>query len=132
MFYKKQKIKGKWYPRSFTAGKYDTNDVAERLAKMSTVSRADTLAVLTGLGEVLGDMLETGNSVKLDGLGTFYLTGQCQGHGVDNPGEVSPEQFRKLKVSFIPEYNRGQNNRVSRRTIVPGQVEWVEMADKLK
>ena len=32
MYYKKQKIKGKWYPRSITASKYETKDVAERLA----------------------------------------------------------------------------------------------------
>ncbi len=30
MYYKKQKIGKKWYPRSFTAGTYDTKDVAGR------------------------------------------------------------------------------------------------------
>lgn len=132
MFYKKQKIKGKWYPRSFTAGKYDTEEVAKRLSEMSTVSKADTLAVLTGLGEVLGEMMEMGNSVKLDGLGTFYLTGQCRGKGVDSPEEVSPNQFDKVAVRFIPEYRRSAKNLVTRRTIVPQQVEWVEMDDKIK
>ena len=39
MYYKKQKIGKKWYPRSFTAGTYDTKDVAERLSEMSTVSK---------------------------------------------------------------------------------------------
>ena len=40
---------------------------------MSTVSKGDTYAVLIGLGEVLGSMMELGYSVKQDGLGTFYL-----------------------------------------------------------
>ena len=82
MFYKKQKQKGKWYPRSLTAGTYTTKDVAERLSRMSTVSLGDTYAVLLGLGEVMGDMMESGNSVKLEGLGTFYLVGQAKGQGV--------------------------------------------------
>ena len=105
MFYKKQKLNGKWFPRSFTAGTYTTKDVAERLALMSTVSLSDMYAVLLGLGEVMGDMMKNGNSVKLEGLGTFYLVGQ----------------------GFIPEYSRAQNGRVTRRTIVPQDVEWIEM-----
>ena len=127
MYYKKQKQKGKWYPRSFTVGTYGTKEVAERLARMSTVSVGDTYAVLLGRGGVLGDLMETGKSVKLEGLGTFYLAGKANGRGVDTPEEVGPEQFVEVRVRFIPEYRRAQNNRVTRRTIVPGQVEWIEM-----
>ena len=123
MYYKKQKIKGKWYPRSITASKYETKDVAERLAAMSTVSLGDAYAVLVGLGEVLGDMMQMGNSVKLDGLGTFYLVGKANGEGVDTPEEVTANQFGKVKVAFIPEYRREGNHKVARRTIVPNHVE---------
>lgn len=132
MFYKKQKLNGKWFPRSLTAGTYTTKDVAERLSRMSTVSLGDTYAVLLGLGEVMGDMMESGNSVKLEGLGTFYLVGQAKGQGVDTPEEVSGEQFTKLKVGFIPEYSRAQNGEVVRRTIVPKDVSWIEMGEKVK
>ena len=48
-FYKKrqQKINGLWYPQSITVGKpASTDEVADRLSKISTVSRADTYAVL--------------------------------------------------------------------------------------
>ena len=41
-FYKKQKMNGKWYPRSFTVGTMDTDQVAERLSRISTVSKGDT------------------------------------------------------------------------------------------
>lgn len=60
-------------PRSFTVGTFDTKEVAKRLSKISTVSIRDTYAVLLGLGEVLGSLMETGYSVKFEGLGTFYL-----------------------------------------------------------
>lgn len=128
-FYKKQKLGDKWYPRSLTKGKFDTEDVARRLSDMSTVSKADTYAVLVGLGEVLGEMLEGGSSVQLKGLGTFYLTGLCRGEGVDSPDEVSGEQFNQLRVRFIPEYARAQNGRVVKRTIVPERVEWIEVEE---
>ena len=85
-----------------------------------------------GLGEVLGSMMELGNSVKLDGLGTFYLVGNTNGQGVDTPEEVSPKQFRKVTVAFILEYRREQNNQVWKRTIVPSQVEWTELEGTVK
>lgn len=124
-YYKKQKLNGKWYPRSVTVGTLTTADVAERLSRMSTVTRGDVYAVLLGLGEVMGEMLALGSSVKLDGLGTFYLVGRATGAGVDTPQEVSPRQFRKLSVAFIPEYSRTSSHAVVARTIVPRQVQWV-------
>ncbi|MBM6671714.1 HU family DNA-binding protein [Phocaeicola coprophilus] len=124
-YYKKQKLNGKWYPRSVTVGTLTTADVAERLSRMSTVTRGDVYAVLLGLGEVMGEMLAMGSSVKLDGLGTFYLVGKAVGAGVDTPQEVSPRQFRKLSVAFIPEYSRTSSHAVVARTIVPRQVQWV-------
>ena len=132
MFYKKQKLNGKWYPRSLTVGTCTTKYVAERLSQMSTVSLGDTYAVLLGLGEVMGELMELGQSVKLEGIGTFYLSGQAKGRGVDTPEEVSGEQFTKLTVGFIPEYSRAQNGKVVKRTIVPKDVEWIEMEGKVK
>ena len=73
-FFKKQQLKsnGKWYPRSVTVGKpVTTDEVAARLSQISTVSRADTYAVLKDLGLVLGDYMAQGRTVKLEGVGTF-------------------------------------------------------------
>ncbi len=126
-FYKKLQLNGKWYPRSFTVGTLDTDEVAEQIARISTVSRADTYAVLLGLGEVLGSMMEAGYSVKLKGVGTFYLTGRARGRGVDTPEEVSGKQFTNVLVRFIPEYRREYNRKVSGRALVPARVEWTEL-----
>ena len=132
MFYKKQKQGEKWYPRTITVGTYDTKEVADRLSRISTVSRSDTYAVLIGLGEVLGEMMESGNSVKLEGLGTFFLVGKANKHGVDTAEEVTPNQFQKLTVSFIPEYRRASNHQVTRMSLVPQQVQWIEIEDAVK
>ena len=72
-------------------------------------------------------MMKEGSSVKLDGLGTFYLVGKANGQGVDTPEEVSARQFTEVRVRFIPEYRRAQNRQVTERTIVPADIEWVEM-----
>lgn len=124
-FYKKQKITGKWFPRSITMGTYGTEEVTEWLSRMSTVSKGDTYAMLAGLGEVLA----TGRSVKIYGVGTFMLVGVARGRGADTPEEVSAEQFHDLRVRFIPEYRRGGDKKVRKRTIVPRQVEWIEWKD---
>lgn len=129
-FYKKQKINGKWYPRALTQGDpYTTDDVAERLSLISTVSRGDTYAVLANLGDVLATMMSTGRSVRLMGIGTFYCTCSCDGTGVDTPEEVSPRQITSVKVRFIPEYERGQRKQVTGRTLVDPHLEWIDLED---
>ena len=129
-FYKKQKQKGKWYPRAITKGRpYTTDDVAARLSSISTVSRGDTYAVLANLGDVLAGMMSTGRSVRLMGVGTFYCTCQSSRQGVDTPEEVNPRQITSVKVRFIPEYNRGQNGKVTERTLISPQMEWIEVEE---
>lgn len=129
-FYKKQKLNGKWHPRAVTKGQaFSTDDVAEQLSLMSTVSRGDTYAVLANLGGVLAKMMSTGRSVKLMGIGTFYYTCHSDGKGVDTPQEVGTEQITSVKVRFIPEYARGQNGQVTERTLVAPNIEWIDIDD---
>ena len=90
MFYKKQKLGGKWYPRSFTVNTVDTKEVARRLSLMSTVTVGDTYAVLLGLGEVLGELMSAGNSVKLDRI-HFVKVQSAILKNVESIGEVSTE-----------------------------------------
>lgn len=132
-FYKKEKHKGKWHPRAVTKGRpYTTDDVAKQLSFMSTVSRGDTYAVLANLGGVLADMMSTGRSVRLMGVGTFYCTCQSNGKGVDTPEEVTAGQITSVKVRFIPEYSRGQSGQVTSRTLVDPCMEWIDVDDVLK
>lgn len=79
----KQKVNGLWYPKSVTVGKpVTTDEVADRLSKVSTVSRGDTYTVLKELGPVLGDYMAQGRTVKLDGSGYVLLHFQhCQEWG---------------------------------------------------
>ena len=115
----KQKINGMWYPQSITVGKpVTTDEVAKRLAIESTVSPADTFAVLKSLGSVLGSYMADGRTVKLDGVGTFYYTAVASGNGVDSPDKVTAKQITGVRVRFIPETSRSSNNQVTTRSLV--------------
>ena len=79
-FFKKRKLSdGKWHAVATNLMKPATiDDVADELSARSTVSRADAYAVLVELGDVMGRLMASGRSVKLKGVGTFYLT--CQAY----------------------------------------------------
>ena len=92
-FFKKQQqpINGLWYPQSVTVGKPVTTDqIAAKLAFVSTVTPGDAYAIVKNLGGVLGDYMADGRTVKLDGRnfllhccyqqkwGGFTEGGECQ------------------------------------------------------
>lgn len=85
MFYKKnqQKINGLWYPKSITWGKaITTNQVADQLALLSTVTRGDAYAIVKNLGKVLSLYMAQGRAYGENRRsGHFLLYGSCQQAG---------------------------------------------------
>lgn len=130
-FYKKSQLKsnGKWYPRSIVVGDPATTDeIADRLAAISTVSRGDTYNVLKNLSDVLKSFMKEGRSAKLDGVGTFYYTADASKQGVDTPEEVSAKQINGVRVRFLPEYARTSSGKVSTRALVDDDIQWNDIA----
>lgn len=137
-FFKKiyKTVSGLWYPESILVGKPVTTDqVAQRLARESTVSKADVKAVLEGLSGVLGDYMAQGRSVQLDGIGSFFFQSVSKGNGVKPPEEVTASLIRGIKVRFIPETKfatdgRGaRKGRQGRRVLTDVDVDWVDVSD---
>ena len=128
----KMKINGLWYPKSVLVGTpVTTKQVAERLARESTVSLADVYAVLLSLGSVLGDYMSQGRSVKLDGIGSFYFTATANKSGVAKEEDVSAKQINGVRVRFIPETSYKQNGstpagRRATRNLTDVSIEWEE------
>ncbi|MDR2119201.1 MAG: HU family DNA-binding protein [Tannerellaceae bacterium] len=128
-FFKKvqQKINGLWYPQSVTVGKpVSTDQVADRLAQISTVSRADTYAVLKDLGGVMGDYMAQGRTVKLEGIGTFYYTAAANKQGVDSKDKVKASHIVGVRVRFIPETSRTASGKVATRSLISNDIFWEE------
>lgn len=131
MFYKvvKNKKTEKYYAQSVTQGKQVTTDkIADRLAEISTVSRGDVYAVLKNLGGVMGEYLAQGKSVKLDGFGSFRFTANAQKQGKNKAEEVDAKCINGVRVQFVQEVSRGNGGRVSQRSIVPDNIEWIKLS----
>lgn len=128
-FFKKQqqKINGLWYPQSITVGKPVTTDqVADKLALISTVTRGDAYAIVKNMGAVLADYMAGGRTVKIDGIGTFYYTAAARKTGVATAAEVKATQITGVRVRFIPEVHRDTNAQVTTRSMVDNNIFWEE------
>lgn len=131
-YYKKKQapVNKKWYPQSVTIGKpVTTKEIAQKLADLSSLSTGDVKSVLDLLGGVLGDFMNSGRTVKLDGIGTFYYTADAQGNGVDSPDKVSAKQIKGTRVRFIPELFRNSSSGVTTRSMVNTNIFWEELPD---
>ena len=59
-----QAINDLWYPRSVTVGKpVETQELANRIARESTVSPADTHAVLRALPAIMTDFMKESRAI---------------------------------------------------------------------
>ena len=67
-----------------------------------------------------------GHTVKLEGIGTFYLTVQCTKTGVEKKEDCSAEQITNVKVQFRPEMESPATGRKGNRknTLVSDDLQW--------
>ncbi|WP_346342529.1 HU family DNA-binding protein [Bacteroides pyogenes] len=136
LFFKKQKsqMKGKpvkYYPQVVTVGKAaDTQEVARRIARESTLSPADVHAVIRALPEVMSQIMSEGRSVSLDGLGSFRYTGVV-GKTVDRAEDVSADLFTGIRVRFTPARERRDLGAGYTRALV-GDISFTEWQGKPK
>lgn len=125
-----QKINSKWYPRSIVVGKPVTTDqVADKLAEQSTVTRGDAYAVMKNLGSVLATYMANGRSVKINGVGTFYYSAISHGTGVDVADEVSAKQITATRVRFIPEVGHIVGTNSMTRSLISNELFWEKLND---
>lgn len=129
-YYKAQKEKsGKYYPYAIVQGKpVSTEEVADELAKRSTVSRADCFAVLKDMGDIIASLMKHGKSVRLEGLGTFRLTIDVKKNsGTDTPEEVGTEQIGGVRVRFTPETRKRSDGTIATRAGIAEGIEWIKL-----
>ena len=125
-FYSKKYVKltEKWIPVSKTVSCYDAHRLAKDIEKESTVSQTDVMAVLNAIPTVMTRYLAEGHSVKLDGIGSFFLTFECKKTGVDTPEEVSMDQVTNIKVQFRPAMKGGSTKGKFNNTLIADDIEW--------
>ena len=76
--------------------------LAEHIAHHGTVYTEDVvLGVLKKFSSCLLEMLYDSKKVKVDGLGTFYLSAAST--GADSVDEFSADNIKRIRVRFLPE-----------------------------
>ena len=126
-----QAINQLWYPRSVTVGKpVETQELANRIARESTVSPADTHAVLRALPAIMADFMKESRAVHFEGLGWFRYTIASAGNGVATKEEVSSDQITGLRVQFTPDRVRNMSGGYTRALIADEGVTFMEWLGK--
>ena len=89
-----------YYARAQARGEVTLGDMARRIQRRCTVTRADTMAVLISLGTVMRDGLCAGEIVRLGDLGSFQI-------GLNGEGSATEEEYhtgliKKEHINFRP------------------------------
>lgn len=128
-FYNKKyvKVTDQWVLVSKSVSCYDAKRLAKDIEKECTVSQTDVMAVLNAIPSVMTRYLAEGHSVKLDGIGTFFLTLECKKTGVGTAEDVSAEQITNIKVKFRPTMKAGVGSQKGKRinTLIADDIEWI-------
>ncbi len=90
----------KFYPSIQSTGRVTLRQLADRIAEMSTISSADSMAVLEALLKIIPRELANGNIVELGDFGNFWL--RFSADGCDKAENVRGDMITGLLPRFIP------------------------------
>ena len=90
----------KWYLTQESAGNVGLQEIAKEIEGRSALSLGDVQSVLSNLVEVLPIFLKLGQSVKLEGFGTFRIS--VTSEGTATPEELTAHQVQTAKIVFLP------------------------------
>ena len=91
-------------------GGKNENDLADMLSSQSGRSKGDVLSILTELPKVMEEILKSGESVTIRGLGSFHAA--VTSDGFEHPEDVLPHEVRLSRVYFVAD--RRFTNRVGK------------------
>ena len=89
-----------YFPRLTNRTKYNLHDVADMISRRSTLNKADIVATLVSLEEVIPEFLQGGGIVDLGYLGTFSIQANVGTSATEE--EVSWRNFKSVKAKFRP------------------------------
>ncbi len=88
-----QKNKVRYHARPVNNGSMDTDEIARKICERCSLTDVDVVAVLRALSDVVGESLNDGRRVHLEGLGYFHISLACE--------EVRESKVRRYpKVRF--------------------------------
>ena len=98
---KKSNAYGKTYARLISQGTLDTDDICRHIQKHGTIYTSDVVkGVVEKFINCFEELLLEGYKLKLDGLGTFYLSINTE--GTETEEEFIPNaNIKKVRVVFL-------------------------------
>ena len=121
---KQLKSNGKYYPYAvITDRPMETDELVEQIMEMSTVHKADVLAVLSVLPSVMARGMNAGRSVHLQDIGFFRYTIAARKGGQDTLDKVTADDIELTRIRFTPETHYTQGRAVT-RNLAPASVRW--------
>ena len=90
----------KWYANAKSTGDVTLRALGKEIAARSTVSPADTQAVLVALTEVLVEHLADGKIVRFGDFGAFQVS--VGSEGAETEAEFNASMIKTKKVAFRP------------------------------
>jgi len=90
----------KWYANAKSAGDVTLRALGKEIAARSTISPADTQAVLVALTEVLVEHLAEGKIVRLGDFGAFQIS--LSSEGAETEAKFNVSLIKGSKVVFRP------------------------------
>ena len=102
---------GKWYARLKSIETLSIEKLAKHISEHGSVFTADVVeGVMKKFKTCLLEMLLESKKVKVAGLGTFYLTCECQKGGADKEEDFNVAQHLKaLHIRFLPDQAEEEN-----------------------
>ena len=102
---------GKWYARLKSIETLSMAKLAKHISEHGSVFTEDVVeGVMKKFKTCLLEMLLESKKVKVAGLGTFYLTCECQKGGADKESDFNVAQHLKaLHIRFLPDQTEEEN-----------------------
>ena len=102
---------GKWYARLKSIETLSTTKLAKHISEHGSVYTQDVVeGVMTKFKNCLLEMLLESKKVKIAGLGTFYLTAECEKGGAEKEADFNVNQHLKaLHIRFLPDQTAEDN-----------------------
>jgi predicted histone-like DNA-binding protein len=97
----------KWYLTQEKSGNVGIRDIAKEIEGRSALSLGDVQSVLSNLMEVLPVFLKLGQSVNLEGFGTFRIS--VTSEGTATPEELNARHIKGVKLLFLPSADLKRN-----------------------
>jgi predicted histone-like DNA-binding protein len=90
----------KWYLTQEKSGTVGLHEIAKEIEGRSALSLGDVQSVLSNMVEVMPLFLKLGQSVNLEGFGSFRVS--VSSEGADNPADLNARHVKGVKLLFLP------------------------------